>query len=919
MSKEELALTSKKYIASSVGQNNTSKIGKTSKNLEDEEAKRTIKYKFQYSNINETNHQNKFKSNFNNKNNFKKLKENLNINSTNNNYIDNTKYMLEEILEKSDNDVNKRNKFDNDENHINTSNSTHMNKKKILSTEAQSNESPSKLNFNYETNYSINNLVNVKYINGSNKNIYQKSYIRTPDIKYRAYKNKQNISKTDNSNIILEENNSHTDNYLDDANSDCTFRKRKYNRHCSYEENKIETSEEKDSINNENNKNNLNYNYLNNKRKIINTKYYEFGHNTNMRNIKNVRYNGRIIKVETIPIIFSNEEKNKKNKKIIKRNNSSDVITNRSTKISKYSKINTKYGKSKKLRNINKVENIRINKMNNMNNMDNLHLCRCKRNYNIGRNNQSFDKKDLRIQNAQNMQVIQDEMLRILIPIPPNKIDYACDLEIYGKAKKKYTLEEINKIKRKKKITEENELIKRKEEENNKMKNIRIKKPNWNLTNEVIKADINNKEFHEIKIIKEKKRKMQKMNKKDNMNQYNIENFNFTISDDGRKFRGEMLIEKNKLELEKQVKDPNSNLLISPNEVISYNADYPRKNWNNIIKPINGRSLSIKSKHKKVLIERSVEKFSFKGNTKPSNDWNIFNNAKKEININLYQKKKKQNLSKQRIQPIAINGKKKNWNNLTTKKNESKLTIRGNKKKKKKENEKDHEEEEDEVIFNNDYNKIKESKKRSILLNIKKEKEKPDESMNSEIDVLKKINICNGQLDQYKNIIMDSSKSSGYPKQKTIINDISRKYPKRIETYQRNDENKNNKCEIMQVIEDKKINYINILENPPNEQKSSYQKIIIAYQDNEINNNNNISYSQLVQQSPQKKYYYRERITNNIMQLNSLNDPMQNNIEVEEQNDKYSNYQSDAQTSNSEFKRSYREEIIINEFNSLNK
>ena len=55
------------------------------------------------------------------------------------------------------------------------------------------------------------------------------------------------------------------------------------------------------------------------------------------------------------------------------------------------------------------------------------------------------------------------------------------------------------------------------------------------------------------------------------------------------------------------------------------------------------------------------------------------------------------------------------------------------------------------------------------------------------------------------------------------------------------------------------------------------------------------------------------------MQLNSLNDPMKNNIEVEEQNDKYSNYQSDAQTSNSEFKRSYREEIIINEFNSLNK
>ena len=428
------------------------------------------------------------------------------------------------------------------------------------------------------------------------------------------------------------------------------------------------------------------------------------GQNNNMRNIKNVRYNGRIIKVESIPIIFSDEEKNKKNKKIIIRNNSSDAITNRSIKISKYSKINTKYGKSKNLRNINKLKNIRINNMNNFNNIDNLYLCRCKRNYRIKSNNQSFDEKDLRMQNAQNMQVIQDEMIRILIPIPPNKIDYACDLEIYGKIKKKYTSEEINKIKRKKKIIEEKELIKRREEENYKMKNIGIKKPNWNLTNEVIKVtnlsyqnkenknektDTNNKEFHKIKILKEKKGKKQKKNIKEYMYQFNIENFNINILDDGRKFRGEMLIEKNKLELEKQVKDPNSNLLLSQNEIVSYDADYPRKNWNSIIKPISGRSFSLESKQKKVLIERSVEKLSFKGNTKPINDWNICNNAKKEVNINLFQKKKNQNLSKQRIQPIAIKGKKKNWNNLTTKENESKLIIKGiknNKKKKMKKN-----------------------------------------------------------------------------------------------------------------------------------------------------------------------------------------------------------------------------------------
>jgi hypothetical protein len=183
--------------------------------------------------------------------------------------------------------------------------------------------------------------------------------------------------------------------------------------------------------------------------------------------------------------------------------------------------------------------------------------------------------------------------------------------------------------------------------------------------------------------------------------------------------------------------------------------------------------------------------------------------------------------------------------------------------------------------------------------------------MTSEIDVLKRINIYNGKLDQYKNIAMDSFNSSGQSRQKIIINDISRKYPKRIETYYGNDENKNNDYEIMQVIEDKKSNDVNILQNPSNERKINSQKIIITYQDNGINKNN-ISYFQLDHQIPQRKYYYREIITNNNMQLSSQSDLKQNNIEVKEQDDNYSNKQSDAQTSNSDFKRSYREEIIIN-------
>ena len=81
-----------------------------------------------------------------------------------------------------------------------------------------------------------------------------------------------------------------------------------------------------------------------------------------------------------------------------------------------------------------------------------------------------------------------------------------------------------------------------------------------------------------------------------------------------------MNIEKNKLELEKQVKNPNLNLLSTSNEEIMLNADYPRRDWNSITRPISGRPLSIESNKKKVLLERRVEKLSLEGNSKPKNE-----------------------------------------------------------------------------------------------------------------------------------------------------------------------------------------------------------------------------------------------------------------------------------------------------------
>ena len=56
-----------------------------------------------------------------------------------------------------------------------------------------------------------------------------------------------------------------------------------------------------------------------------------------------------------------------------------------------------------------------------------------------------------------------------------------------------------------------------------------------------------------------------------------MQNFEINIADNGRKFKGEMYIENNNIEIEKQEKDPNSNLLLSPNQAISLKTEYPRR------------------------------------------------------------------------------------------------------------------------------------------------------------------------------------------------------------------------------------------------------------------------------------------------------------------------------------------------------
>jgi len=446
------------------------------------------------------------------------------------------------------------------------------------------------------------------------------------------------------------------------------------------------------------------------------------------------------------------------------------------------------------------------------------------------------------------MEFIQNEKsFQVLVPIPQNKIDYACDMQINNSSKKKYSVEEINEIRKRKKIQTTEIINESNYKSNEKNEFITFnrrtkKKPNWNLTNKAINENnISYRTNKEIEIDNTLKKK-DAQNIKDK-NEFNMENFEINISDNGRKFKGEMFIENKSIEFEKQPKDLNLNLLLSPNQTRSLNADRPRRDWSSITRPTSIRPLSIEGRHKEALLERNVEKLYIKGN-KPKNDWNICNNEKKEVNINLYQKKKTQYLSKQKMQPFVIIGNEKKWNFIMQKENETNLTIIGVEKKN------DTIENDDEIIINDDYNIIENNHNRHVRTNIQKVTDISDES-SSEYNVLNNLKMINAQNNIYKDAIQESYKKSGQKLGRVIINDISKKYPKRVETYHGRDEE-----EITNYQNINNINNINGI-NYNNEKILYSKKLINTYQKKNVNltevfKNNSPS-------SPQK-YFYREEI-----------------------------------------------------------
>ena len=776
-----------------------------------------------------------------------------------------------------------------------------------------------KIKANCETNYSINQITNVKYVNGTNKKMSKNNYKRFPDICFKSKeKSKEKIKSDINDNSIKKDLSSQC---LCDINSKCTCGKRKYNKetNCLDEnndlinyENHIKTinieaypvifsdndnsdlkSKKHKIIINRNNKKNFNI-----FKSVDNIRYEKFGY-AKMSKTTDLN-NSNICKCSGNENNYSSKKDNhifksicdcskKEIKMNMNTNTNSNTNANTNTISSKFNEMNDL-----------KKNNIYINVKKGMNrsvsyeNVKNKNSNKCSseeyNNYILEKSNKTFDGEELRMQNIQNLNIIQDKKLyQIIVPLQENKIDYQCGIEIIRKSPKKYTLEEIDEILKNEKSYNQSESLT--------SKKFSLLMNNWNETNEVVNTNKLSLEY----IKKEKESDLDKI--METPKELNIEAFSININDEGRRFKGEMLTENISLEYKNQnpsqnrIKNQNFNLSLSKNETILLNADYPRKDWNSITKPIRGKNISFETNHKLVLIGENVERILIKGNEQPKKDWNISNDEKKEVNINLFQSKKNKKLSKQRLKPLLIKGEEDN-NNFIPKENEPKVIINGFQIKNKKiEKNKDKDKDkniENKLLINNDNNNnnnnkniiIKENIKRPIVANIKKVQEISEESISSEIDVLKNIKKYNKQININNGSGMDKAKLNDKRELKVIINDISKKVPKKVETFQGDDYAENKEEQHMQIFKNENIknninsekvtNYGQMQQNE--KQINLYSKKIIINKNNNIQSNTKVITQLEQNQEPVDKV--RQYCDKENIKLNSKNGQNLNNAKI---------------------------------------
>jgi hypothetical protein len=313
-----------------------------------------------------------------------------------------------------------------------------------------------------------------------------------------------------------------------------------------------------------------------------------------------------------------------------------------------------------------------------------------------------------------------------------------------------------------------------------------------------------------VKIVRKKAfKKLKNEENEENINEseyknLDIVNSNFQLKESARTFKDGLKIHnetynykgiersKEEEELSDKSKYKENETEMESNDKIAYEAEYPKiVDWNEYTFPMSGRPFTIEKKPRSTLSSNHAEKLSIKESYKPK-DWNKMIKVRKDININMPKRniRKPPPLLRQRVPPVILKGNETDWNKVNKLENDYKLEIDRSVKKTNfvlsKENEVHIENEAEEILINDDYNIVEENYSRPIRANIRKVPDYTEESVSSEYDILNKIKKHEGQFNQFKELVYESIKLNG---QKIIINDISGKYPRRVETFEGLDEN----------------------------------------------------------------------------------------------------------------------------------
>ena len=443
----------------------------------------------------------------------------------------------------------------------------------------------------------------------------------------------------------------------------------------------------------------------------------------------------------------------------------------------------------------------------------------------VGQNNENLqifprEKPELLVQCVQDIKVIQEpKPVQILIPVVPLEIDYPLGLEIYGKQKNVFicpeNVDNLDVSKAYSKIEPHFENLNIGQNENvqcdkiqKKQEELSMQKENFDLKNE--KKDKKEKyeslEKENAEMFVKGQKDFNKNNEVElttNMNVVGKQKLSWNETNEAIKTT-KMNIDKNEqtkfynLKKEQNVynyegktknKFSSEELNLESNDDINYPAEFAGTDWNKTTMPMSGKPFTLEKVEKKVdMAATKGDKISLK-KAYETTDWNKKNRNRKEVQINMIKRTRKAPLTKQKVQPVIIKGKENDWNDLISKENNAALQIDKTKIQNEfvlsKGDEVTISNEGEEILVNDDYNIVEENYTRPIRANIQKVQEYSEESISSEYDVLKGIQKYMGEY-QYKELVNESLKIRG---PNIIINDISGKYPRRVETFHGLDEN----------------------------------------------------------------------------------------------------------------------------------